>query len=140
MRLELGQIPQDGAEGRPLAGAVAQAAADERGQLLAGRLGEAMPLLVETLFLRERKQKEVSNGAGSVPERWRERSREITSEGVRSLSGTSASKQISSKVVPKLHLSAAVLRLPASRTHSGAIQGIRSTRSLGEGRHKVRGG
>lgn len=55
--LELGEVPEDGAEGRALAGRVAEALRDERGQLLAGRLGQAVPLLVETLFLGEKREK-----------------------------------------------------------------------------------
>lgn len=68
MWLELGEIPQDGPEGRPLDGGVVQALTDEGGQLLAGRLGQAMSLLIETFFLRERKEKQVSNGARSILE------------------------------------------------------------------------
>lgn len=55
-----------------------------------------------------------------------------TSEGVRPCRGASPSKQISNSVVPKLHLSAAVLRPVPLGTHSGAIQGIRSTLSGGQ--------
>lgn len=57
--LELGEVPEDGAEGRALAGRVAEALRDERGQLLAGRLGQAVPLLVETLFLGGEKEKKI---------------------------------------------------------------------------------
>lgn len=57
------------------------------------------------------------------------KSAHVTSGGVLSFKGTSPLKHISSKVVPKLHLSAAVLRVETFRTHSGEIHGILSTRS-----------
>lgn len=44
--------------------------------------------------------------------------------------GFSPPLQISHSVVPKLHLSAARLRLAGSVTHSGGTQGILSTRTV----------
>lgn len=49
--LQLGQVPQDGTEGRPLGRRVAQALLDEGSQVLAGRLRQAVLFLIETLFL-----------------------------------------------------------------------------------------
>lgn len=115
MGLQLGQVPQDGTEGRPLGGRVAQALLDEGSQVLAGRLRQAVLFLIETLFLQKNIGKKNMNFRVSSPRNTcGENGDGGTSAGVRSLRGTSASKQISSSVVPKLHLSAAGWRLPTS--------------------------
>lgn len=54
-----------------------------------------------------------------------------TSVSVLPLMGKSPLLQISSSVAPKLHWSAALPNGALLGTHSGAIHGIRSTRSVG---------
>lgn len=50
--------------------------------------------------------------------------------------GFSPPLQISQSVVPKLHLSAARLRLAGSVTHSGGTQGILSTKTVNKKTNK----